>query len=85
VVLRSGERAQNIHALVDVRDKSGNAMARVAAAKTIEQLIETDGPPPGSRGQATPGICIVIEAPRAVPQSAGAVIDVTPNSPDESW
>src|SRR5262245_23965725 len=37
-VLRTSERARNIHALASVRDESSNAMARVQAAKTLEGL-----------------------------------------------
>lgn len=40
-VLRTSERARNIHALAAVRDDSKNANARVAAVRTLEQIAET--------------------------------------------
>src|SRR5262245_31549252 len=47
-VLRTSERARNIHALVAVRDGSANAMARVAVTKVLEQIaddpVATSGP-----------------------------------------
>lgn len=39
-VLRTSERARNVHALADIRDASGNANARVAAVRTLEQMAE---------------------------------------------
>lgn len=42
-VLRTSERARNIHTLVDVRDQTGNQMARVNAVKALEQLDEQPG------------------------------------------
>jgi hypothetical protein len=41
-VLRDSERARNVHALVDVRDGS-NAMARVSAARSLEEMADPGG------------------------------------------
>lgn len=61
-VLRTSERARNIHTLADVRDTSGNQMARVAAVKALEQL--DDSPQSSASRQQTPGFVInVIAAP----------------------
>jgi hypothetical protein len=60
-VLRTSERARNFHALVDVRDQTGNAMARVNAVKAMEQ-IEQVSDHVGVLGRA-PGVTIVIAAP----------------------
>jgi hypothetical protein len=37
-VLRTSERARNIHTLCEVRDQTDNQMARVNAVKALEQL-----------------------------------------------
>jgi hypothetical protein len=57
-VLRTSERARNIHALVEVRDSKTNQMATVAAVKTLEQLSDSPGAV-APAGQA-PGVVIVI-------------------------
>jgi hypothetical protein len=57
-VLRTSERARNIHALTAVRDESANAMARVAAVKTLEQI--SDDPVARPIGPQAPGVCIII-------------------------
>jgi hypothetical protein len=80
-VLRNGERAANIFALIDVRDKSGNSMARVSAAKALEQVPEHEAA--AARGaQSLPGLQIVIVQGGRHVQSIGpepALIDMTPN------
>jgi hypothetical protein len=84
VMLRTGEKARNVHVLTEVRDSSGNAMARVAAVKTIEQLIETEAPASTSHSRQ-PGVVIQIiqQAPSQHQRQPGAMIDVTPNEPSE--
>jgi hypothetical protein len=80
-VLRNGERAANIFALIDVRDKSGNSMARVSAAKALEQVPEHEAAA-ARGGQTLPGLQIVIIQGGRHVQSIGpepALIDVTPN------
>jgi hypothetical protein len=77
-VLRTSERARNVFALVDVRDNSQNAMARVSAARSLELLAETDeNNVRGGRSAAAatvPGICIVIERLAPMPAPANAVV-----------
>jgi hypothetical protein len=79
-VLRNGERAANIFALIDVRDKSGNSMARVSAAKALEQVPEHEAA--AARGGLTlPGLQIVIVQGGGAMRSIGPepeLIDVTP-------
>lgn len=57
-VLRTSERARNIHALVDVRDQTENKMARVQAVKALEQISDDEQVNRGQ--QAAPGMVIVI-------------------------
>lgn len=64
-VLRTSERARNIHALADVRDGS-NQMARVQAVKALEQL--SDDPQANAQRIQTPGLVVVINTqPVATP------------------
>lgn len=56
--LRTSERARNVHALVDVRDASDNAMARVAAAKELERSASEQAPFTGAPMRA--GMLIVV-------------------------
>ena len=58
-VLRESERARNVSALVDVRDGSSNAMARVNAARALEDLAVTSDPAAPMRSLA-PGITIIL-------------------------
>lgn len=67
-VLRTSERARNIHALVDVRDTGSNQMATVAAVKALEQMSDETGGNAG--GTASPGVVIQI-INGAVPTIAG--------------
>jgi hypothetical protein len=94
-ILRTSERARNIFALASVRETSGNDVARVSAAKTLEQLAEPNGPggPGGGRSGARSGWCIdlsddnpragvvIIIGPRE-PQPAAQIIDITPSEVD---
>jgi hypothetical protein len=56
-VLRTSERARNIHALVGVRDSATNQMATVAAVNALEKL--DNQAPAGSVGHS-PGVVIQI-------------------------
>lgn len=56
-VLRTSERARNIHTLVEVRDQKTNQMARVVAVKAMEQLDDVQQ---SARAQSVPGLQIVI-------------------------
>jgi hypothetical protein len=73
-VLRTSERARNIHALCSVRDQTDNQMARVNAVKALEQL--EDQAPAGNSLQRSPGLQIVIVQP---PATVASAIDVTPS------
>lgn len=57
-VLRTSERAANIHALREVRDAKSNQMATVAAVKVLEQL--TDQASERGAAGATPGVVVQI-------------------------
>ena len=61
-VLRVGERAANVHALAGIRDKSGNAMAVVQAARTLDQLEDSETAA-AKAAQLKPGLQIVIVQP----------------------
>lgn len=64
-VLRTSERARNIHTLAEVRDQTANQMARVNAVKALEQL--EDQPQSAAARHQSPGFVIqVINAPVAV-------------------
>ena len=75
--LRTGERARNVHALVDVRDSSKNSMARVAAAKALEDVAEAaERVPLGGSSARLPGIVIVIGGqPLPAPSGGSITID----------
>jgi hypothetical protein len=73
-VLRTGERAANLHALVRVRDSERNAAASVKAVQVLEQLSDEAGSRPA--GQQVPGFVIVItNAPAHPERSAPVTID----------
>lgn len=57
-ILRTSERARNIHTLAEVRDQTTNQMARVQAVKALEQIDDSEQASRGS--QALPGLQIVI-------------------------
>jgi hypothetical protein len=74
-VLRTSERARNIHALVDVRDTADNSMARVSAVKTLEAISNVEAARGGSATTA-PGLVIQIVSNDPVPKVIGPkVID----------
>lgn len=60
-VLRTSERARNIHTLAEVRDQTSNQMARVTAVKALEQL--EDQPASVAARANPPGLVIVIQSP----------------------
>jgi hypothetical protein len=62
-VLRTSERARNIHTLVDVRDQESNQMARVQAVKALEQIDDVEQASRGSQMQPGMQIVIVTGAP----------------------
>lgn len=69
-VLRTSEKARNIHTLCEVRDQTSNQMARVNAVKALEQIDEA---PERAAAARTPGVVIVIGQSGSPP-----VVDVTP-------
>jgi hypothetical protein len=58
-ILRTSERARNIHALTEVREQRDNAMARVNAVKALEQLGEQEAHR-SSGSVRSPGMSIVV-------------------------
>ena len=74
-VLRTSERARNIHTLAEVRDQDSNQMARVAAVKALEQL--DDDETGSKRGNSLPGLQIVVVTGSA---AQPATIDVSPKA-----
>lgn len=57
-VLRASMSGRNILTLAEVRDQTGNAMARVAAVKALEQLGDDPNKPTGNA--SVPGLVVVI-------------------------
>jgi hypothetical protein len=57
-VLRSSERARNIHTLIEVRDQKKNQMARVQAVSKLEQLADEQHA--GANKQSLPGLVVQI-------------------------
>jgi hypothetical protein len=77
-VLRTSERARDIHTLNEVRDQTSNQMARVQAVKAKWQI--EDGDENGSgRAKSLPGLQIVIVTGQPVEPavSVGPIIDGT--------
>jgi hypothetical protein len=74
-VLRTSERARNIHALVDVRDRGENAMARVAAVKALEQVGDDEAARGGYGPPLQPGLVIQIVTAAEPPRVVGPVIE----------
>jgi hypothetical protein len=71
-VLRTSERARNIHTLAEVRDQTTNQMARVQAVKALEQL---DDQPQARQGMqaSVPGLVIVVN--QSAPNPANPLIE----------
>jgi hypothetical protein len=79
--------AGNPIALRDVRDNSGNAVARVNAARALEIMrAETEqSSAPGRLPQQAAGITIIIEAPGSTAKVLGPpVIDATADDIDDA-
>src|SRR5919204_5118688 len=80
-VLRTGERAANLHALVRVRDSGKNANASVKAVQVLEQLEHEAVVRPA--GSMQPGLVIqIIGAPAAVRTVRPSI---EPASPPEAF
>jgi hypothetical protein len=85
-VLRTSERARNIHTLTEVRDQTSNQMARVQAVKALEQ-IDGDEAQTGNR-TALPGMQIVIvqagsNAPHLVVEHGAQPTSLIGNQPSD--
>jgi hypothetical protein len=65
-------------ALVQIRNKSANAMARIAATRLLEELDSEEHLRPAS---VSAGVTIRIINQPAVPTPHGPVIDITPTVP----
>jgi hypothetical protein len=65
-VLRTSERARNIHTLAEVRDQKSNQMARVQAVKALEQLADDESTARTAAYRFAPGVVIVVAQPGAV-------------------
>jgi hypothetical protein len=72
LVLRTSERARNIHRLAEIRDAANN-MPAVQAIKALEEMRD---PAAGAKHQPTPGLVIHVVATEAKP----VTIDVSPTS-----
>jgi hypothetical protein len=70
-VLRTSERARNIHTLAEVRDQTTNQMARVQAVKALEQIDDVESA--SGRANSLPGLQIVVITGGQAPPT----IDVT--------
>ena len=76
-VFRASVSSQNIHVLADLRDKSGNDMARLGAVKVLEQI---DDPASGNNGQIkAPGFTIIVNTTDAKPTISATYKDITAN------
>jgi hypothetical protein len=82
--LREGERARNVHRLVELRDQDEN---RNAAVKAVQVLEQTDPEAVRRAGDGTsPGIVIRIITPAAQPlppdpRGVGPVVQIIENEP----
>ena len=75
-VLHARELARNSHALIAVRDQTGNPMARVAAVRQLEHVVEAESAHPHV---TTPGICIqIIDAAPRPPGAEPKTIKILP-------
>jgi transposase-like protein len=70
-VLRTSERARNFHTLCEVRDQTSNQMARVNAIAAMN-AEQSDGITAAGQRQS-PGVTIIIEAPRGAAKELSAV------------
>jgi hypothetical protein len=87
--LLAGERVRNIDALRDVRDAADNSMARVAAVKALETMIDSVQAGDGT-GRQTAGIVIVIpgahaDAARGLPHVRAGGFEIDTHQVDGVW
>lgn len=76
-VLRTSERARNIHRAVEIREQTSNQMASIQAIKLLEQISDDA---PASRGaQSVPGLVIVVNGGASVAAQTGSnILDLVP-------
>jgi hypothetical protein len=75
-VLRTSERARNIHALVAIRDESENDMARVRAVSVIESISEAEAARGGyAASPLQPGLVIQVVTTGAEAVKVAPVIE----------
>ena len=77
-VFRASASAQNISALVKLRDESGNGMVQLGAIKTLEQM--TDDPAAQGTPQARPGLVIVVVNGANQPQAIEHSLNSSPRT-----
>jgi hypothetical protein len=75
-VLRESARARNVHVLEEIRDQSGNDMARVAAIKVLEPPAEQRGGGMSLTLNITPGYVIDLSEETGGPQIDGQAREV---------
>jgi len=66
-VLRTSEKARNVHALIDVRDQRDNHIARVNAIKALEHLSDEASNRP--MNISIPGFIIVVPGAAPIEQT----------------
>jgi len=83
-VFRKSLSAGNIHVLGEIRDDSGNAMARLGAVKLLEQMDQQAPSQSAAARNVTPGVVVVINANREAPLiDHQRVIEINPLQSNE--
>lgn len=78
-VFRKSLSAANIHVLGEIRDDSGNAMARLGAVKLLEQMDERAPAASSAYRNVTPGVVVIVNAQRSTPLiDHQALIEINP-------
>jgi hypothetical protein len=79
MVLHARELARNSHTLIEVRDKSLNGMARIAAARELGRVADDEQQ--RSTMQRAPGVTIVLINPDGTSAPYKPAIEVTTHEP----
>ncbi|MEJ1932587.1 hypothetical protein WDZ92_20320 [Nostoc sp. NIES-2111] len=77
--LIGGERPRNVHALVDVRENSKNAMARVAAARELESMAADAGFSKSAQGERPGYVIAISDSLMQRLQASGTVPQIPPS------
>jgi hypothetical protein len=80
-VLRTSERARNIHRLTEIRDKADN-MPAVHAIKMLEQIDEASSAAGGAQSRS-PGVVVIVQTVAAHAPQAPNPVQVIDNSEGE--